>query len=254
MGGEQNTICCHRFIWVGSSPRGRGTVCFHVQNCNVTRFIPAWAGNRGEGGLVSANVTVHPRVGGEQAYGDNDLRGGIGSSPRGRGTVYLRICRRCDLRFIPAWAGNRWGGHWMATLRAVHPRVGGEQGKASNRTGQHIGSSPRGRGTAQSSNPIRRSKRFIPAWAGNSCAIVRAAHAAPVHPRVGGEQTHPDQAARKLAGSSPRGRGTEHLVAPEGAAGRFIPAWAGNSRSQSWMMRSPAVHPRVGGEQLTRLR
>ena len=50
-------------------------------------------------------------------------------------------------------------------------------------------------------------------------------------------------------GSSPRGRGTGASQGQHLGAGRFIPAWAGNSQPQPRGYPPPAVHPRVGGEQ-----
>ena len=71
--------------------------------------------------------------------------------------------------------------------------------------------------------------RFIPAHAGNRLkAIVYG-----VEP----------------AGSSPRMRGTGHLVLKQGGAGRFIPAHAGNSAQGRGRRPHVAVHPRACGEQ-----
>ena len=90
---------------------------------------------------------VHPRVGGEQAHIAERKRHGDGSSPRGRGTVLRVEGRSTDIRFIPAWAGNRMSQPPPTACPPVHPRVGGEQGKAMAPNTVDVGSSPRGRGT-----------------------------------------------------------------------------------------------------------
>ena len=72
---------------------------------------------------------------------------------------------------------------------------------------------------------------------------------AQVHPRVGGEQYSDCNPSPRLAGSSPRGRGTVGPRLLKFEFVRFIPAWAGNSIRLSIDCSHVAVHPRVGGEQ-----
>ncbi len=91
----------------------------------------------------------------------------------------------------------------------------------------------------------RQSRRFIPAWAGNSRHGDPVTWDAAVHPRVGGEQT-----SHAIArGSSPRGRGTVCRDVASIGTTRFIPAWAGNRSATLAAARPTSVHPRVGGEQ-----
>ena len=45
MGGEQNSVTEGLRAVIGSSPHGRGTVTLHFLRRNLSRFIPAWAGN-----------------------------------------------------------------------------------------------------------------------------------------------------------------------------------------------------------------
>ena len=72
-------------------------------------------------------MSVHPRVGGEQAFEPGSRLLPAGSSPRGRGTAYLAFNQVGIGRFIPAWAGNSTRLIDYRARRAVHPRVGGEQ-------------------------------------------------------------------------------------------------------------------------------
>jgi len=152
-------------------------------------------------------------------------------------------------RFIPAWAGNRDCTLPPRATLAVHPRVGGEQFKTLRNLAHSTGSSPRGRGTGRHRSRSAETGRFIPAWAGNSGLATFYEIKDAVHPRVGGEQI----ASRKMlfgsTGSSPRGRGTGGSGHRDRRAGRFIPAWAGNSMPASGFQVIPSVHPRVGGEQ-----
>ena len=47
-------------------------------------------------------------MGGEQEKNKGDNEEENGSSPHGRGTEHVAILRLVNLRFIPAWAGNRY--------------------------------------------------------------------------------------------------------------------------------------------------
>ena len=153
----------------------------------------------------------------------------IGSSPRGRGTPQLRRSPPSRWRFIPAWAGNAGRSVTAISIASVHPRVGGERFTAPASTVLATGSSPRGRGTPPSRWNVAKRHRFIPAWAGNAGAGLRARACASVHPRVGGERLPVLSDDASAGGSSPRGRGTRRRARDRRGPDRFIPAWAGNA-------------------------
>ena len=90
----------------GSSPRLRGTHININDNADSHRFIPASAGNTGTVTRFTWVLTVHPRVCGEHIVGQPDFSMTFGSSPRLRGTRYVRIPPSLPKRFIPASAGN----------------------------------------------------------------------------------------------------------------------------------------------------
>ena len=233
----------------GSSPRGRGTVLFTQSGPRAGRFIPAWAGTSLAQVPARSAAPVHPRVGGEQGVAVTFLAFFGGSSPRGRGTEHPPGWPELPERFIPAWAGNRADPRAGQGVTSVHPRVGGEQAKRFHLCGAGRGSSPRGRGTDLERRRAAAARRFIPAWAGNSKGAQTENYWTTVHPRVGGEQVDYLGENMFCSGSSPRGRGTGQHQRGDGLPGRFIPAWAGNSRSAMPAMWRRPVHPRVGGEQ-----
>ena len=127
VGGEQGFLKALPAWETGSSPRGRGTVQSAPPVWSRCRFIPAWAGNSIRKSHKTRVRPVHPRVGGEQLQATLSRRDGGGSSPRGRGTVVARAKYSEPVRFIPAWAGNSIRKSHKTAVRAVHPRVGGEQ-------------------------------------------------------------------------------------------------------------------------------
>ena len=135
---------------------------------------------------------------------------------------------------------------------SVHPRAGGEHFGQSPRPRNLSGSSPRGRGTLPGRGVVGQADRFIPARAGNTGLPSGSARPRAVHPRAGGEHSVGSDEKFSSAGSSPRGRGTHG--APETATGihRFIPARAGNTHKTSSARSMRSVHPRAGGEHVSR--
>ena len=234
VGGEHTPAAPARCVPGGSSPRGRGTQMTKLARRRARRFIPAWAGNTPSALNNPAIPSVHPRVGGEH----NDILAisGVkgGSSPRGRGTPGARSWMVQPVRFIPAWAGNTDAPQRSMPRMAVHPRVGGEHSSAGVASSAARGSSPRGRGTLCGSWSARVSRRFIPAWAGNTGKWRASDIAMAVHPRVGGEHESTSTSKAWNRGSSPRGRGTPASRVCWMSANRFIPAWAGNT---PWLFR-----------------
>ena len=106
VGGEHFDGDADTAIKAGSSPRGRGTPDWTEQAERGWRFIPAWAGNTRRSVCQREDKAVHPRVGGEHEHQAGRSSVFDGSSPRGRGTLFLDRCSVRNTGFIPAWAGN----------------------------------------------------------------------------------------------------------------------------------------------------
>ena len=248
--GEQYEKRYQDNVSVGSSPRLRGTVHRCILFFLDNRFIPAPAGNRTTPRIRPPSFSVHPRACGEQWKGGLILKGGNGSSPRLRGTVFITPPPRVLPRFIPAPAGNRVYAKHATDLRAVHPRACGEQVALVVAVTCIAGSSPRLRGTVQGHHPPVIRLRFIPAPAGNSSRHDPRATTHTVHPRACGEQGLGIVDFFRLLGSSPRLRGTVARYFDLDHVGRFIPAPAGNSLYRRDPKAYRAVHPRACGEQV----
>ena len=172
-----------------------------------------------------------------------------GSSPRMRGTVRPRPCRRARGRFIPAHAGNRKFAATATQILPVHPRACGEQGRKRTTDRGYIGSSPRMRGTGRNSHIHSVSFRFIPAHAGNRTPGAPPEKPFAVHPRACGEQKYRPSDWFWSGGSSPRMRGTGAARPRREHTFRFIPAHAGNSKQRGKEIHDGLVHPRACGEQ-----
>ena len=104
------------------------------------------------------------------------------------------------------------------------------------------------RGTRSHSLKFLSSRRFNPAYAGNTSLSAMLATLCSVHPRVCGEHTLPHAAMSQYCGSSPRMRGTLSHLLRRPFQLRFIPAYAGNTFCPSVYPYAHPVHPRVCGE------
>ena len=104
--GEHWKYCTQSAAKLGSSPRVRGTLILSNFVVVISRFIPAGAGNTGEGIKPEGSAPVHPRGCGEHALEKHIMLLPIGSSPRVRGTRSSSTNFPCVRRFIPAGAGN----------------------------------------------------------------------------------------------------------------------------------------------------
>ena len=257
----------------GSSPRARGTPEHLDDKVEMSRFIPACAGNARRMPESLGMATVHPRVRGERTIAGTLGTIRDGSSPRARGTPHRLLDHSLRHRFIPACAGNARARSTRSIRATVHPRVRGERVLSHLGDGLPGGSSPRARGTRVPCGRRGRLSRFIPACAGNAnrCSLRRSR--VTVHPRVRGERASRFRLTVQPAGSSPRARGTLQRSSAQLRGGqraangssprargtreyilvcvdgdRFIPACAGNARTPPCDAAIRAVHPRVRGE------
>ncbi len=213
----------------GSSPRVRGTLALLITQINGWRFIPAGAGNTSETPRRCMLRAVHPRGCGEHLKMPFFKSSFNGSSPRVRGTLSHPDSIDQIRRFIPAGAGNTLVKALAATKGAVHPRGCGEHVVRPPVWLLVPGSSPRVRGTLSSCWLPGRTRRFIPAGAGNTHSIENCGLEASVHPRGCGEHQFSTFNRLRRFGSSPRVRGTRFRIHWKTKFTRFIPAGAGNT-------------------------
>ena len=198
--------------------------------------------------FITLNKAVHPRACGEHVETGGPGRGSRGSSPRLRGTLNPMTGRPYKNRFIPAPAGNTGSAARASPARPVHPRACGEHSGMAQDSSFSRGSSPRLRGTPDEPGKRTSGGRFIPAPAGNTCALQSCESAPTVHPRACGEHGLPHGLVIVQYGSSPRLRGTRQLAKSYGWRARFIPAPAGNTVLKIADTKFFSVHPRACGE------
>ena len=131
-----------------------------------------------------------------------------GSPPRVRGTAFGKTLSIKSSRITPACAGNRFQTLWRLLPQTDHPRVCGEQAKATIVHHVKHGSPPRVRGTVASVIAMAGDERITPACAGNRWLRSRWTRYPPDHPRVCGEQRDLLLLHNAHRGSPPRVRGT----------------------------------------------
>ena len=189
-------FCALAFCWLsrGLSPLARGTRRQRIVRLPLHRFIPAGAGNTSTLSITTDREPVYPRWRGE--HWQNKHRGtrGAGLSPLARGTLDQAVLFFQRRRFIPAGAGNTPKEIASQLNLPVYPRWRGEHKIHIDKHRVCIGLSPLARGTQIWGAPLMKSKRFIPAGAGNTRQLVKLRQLLPVYPRWRGE--HPALSAR----------------------------------------------------------
>ena len=158
----------------------------------------------------------------------------MGSSPRMRGTPVGHQRKDMIHGIIPAYAGNT---RWTSTKGHDswdHPRVCGEHSNLIPNGSNTAGSSPRMRGTHLSFQALTRYQGIIPAYAGNTRTRQAAVARQRDHPRVCGEHEITVTGDGTGWGSSPRMRGTHRLRKQGDVQPGIIPAYAGNTRFESF--------------------
>ena len=130
---------------------------------------------------------------------------------------------------------------------ADHPRACGANRRTAARNLARVGSSPRMRGKPARARRSTRSRRIIPAHAGQT---TRACSPVPVntdHPRACGANGLDPNGACCAVGSSPRMRGKLGLCGLVRRCSRIIPAHAGQTPDSRSTSTRSSDHPRACG-------
>ena len=238
---------------MGSSPRVRGKPWFRKSLCPRAGLIPACAGKTPTRDTAKRVPRAHPRVCGENT--PPALRKSVkaGSSPRVRGKLLRHRRKRKKRGLIPACAGKT---AWITGLDRdpkAHPRVCGENRSIAAKMSSVGGSSPRVRGKPRERGNVAARRGLIPACAGKTCGSFSAARPSRAHPRVCGENAFSENALTDGGGSSPRVRGKRVACGTARGRGGLIPACAGKTPSNTVIALQRAAHPRVCGENCSRV-
>ena len=152
-------------------------------------------------------MRAHPRVCGENMCPARGIARSLGSSPRVRGKLSGGLTGLLQVRLIPACAGKTSVTLALHFPKTAHPRVCGENHAIHMSTRGARGSSPRVRGKQVGPRHAVSVNGLIPACAGKTPALPGPPRRSRAHPRVCGENSILETAAKQLSGSSPRVRG-----------------------------------------------
>ena len=170
----------------GSSPRMRGKRFENRQIVRRQRIIPAHAGQTDRPASSSTTRSDHPRACGANVSGFPSRDVNAGSSPRMRGKPMLAIVRHLRVRIIPAHAGQTSSLLLSILPTSDHPRACGANTAARPSPWSTCGSSPRMRGKPIINRVDGRSRRIIPAHAGQTSPSPTLGVPCPDHPRACG--------------------------------------------------------------------
>ena len=268
-GGNQEVGAAAPLI-PGASPRLRGKQLGAERGAGPARCIPAPAGETDEEDEDHPFSPVHPRACGGNGIGGVGAAARVGASPRLRGKPSPAESRSCDIRCIPAPAGETAPSSTSSGPSAVHPRACGGNDPGPDSYDGELGASPRLRGKRgpgslrrpfRGASPRLRGKLFrgkkkmtywrcIPAPAGETRSLSRFAPILRVHPRACGGNNRANIAGCRARGASPRLRG-KHRRGGGGGSGRgCIPAPAGETGGTPRRAEQRWVHPRACGGNL----
>ena len=157
------------------------------------------------------------------------------------------------VRIIPAHAGQTTSRSRSRCPRSDHPRACGANPVLGDFRGRDDGSSPRMRGKRTEEWGRHRSRRIIPAHAGQTTSGLPGSVTSSDHPRACGANVEMHASLGSHVGSSPRMRGKlrQQLHVPE--LFRIIPAHAGQTVSivpRSFASRFAGSSPRMWGKLL----
>ena len=197
----------------GLSPRVRGNRGRRRPLSMSKRSIPACAGEPTLGIPSARAPAVYPRVCGGTLKRTCSGQARRGLSPRVRGNPSTPASRRRDTRSIPACAGEPQPDLQTGELHTVYPRVCGGTAFGFLVITWPGGLSPRVRGNLERKSVSCRSRRSIPACAGEPDFQLGEIEGGQVYPRVCGGTPLDVVDFLDVAGLSPRVRGNPVGVA-----------------------------------------
>ena len=168
----------------------------------------------------------------------------------------MRGSLKCPLKFsavrgiIPAHAGLTGILLRKRMSKRDHPRACGAHSNRLPMILTIVGSSPRMRGSPQSSVKYNRARGIIPAHAGLTLFVVCGVSRKRDHPRACGAHLSYTSCNSVMVGSSPRMRGSLRTVQQAMTLSGIIPAHAGLTIQLSNRLHSVGDHPRACGAHL----
>ena len=205
--GAHSSVPIDLTIWLGSSPRMRGSP-LHIL-------------------LKPVSVWDHPRACGAHVRFSSLSKSSSGSSPRMRGSLCQQYFRHFCIGIIPAHAGLTQEGRQDHPECGDHPRACGAPNPVQPLFQLISGSSPRMRGSRRRVGYPDWGRGIIPAHAGLTYRPSISSASRWDHPRACGAHKLRTLSASAVGGSSPRMRGSHTFDIYSNVVCGIIPAHAG---------------------------
>ena len=231
----------------GLSPRVRGNRQPPSQSQSHVGSIPACAGEPSACQVCGCWSGVYPRVCGGTVDAGMGAYLAKGLSPRVRGNPCGDDQERAAFGSIPACAGEPTPRKERERRESVYPRVCGGTMEHHGTAVHTRGLSPRVRGNQRWTSYKSKSRRSIPACAGEPSAGRPARQRCRVYPRVCGGTNLLGSVWAGQTGLSPRVRGNPFPTHPQVRQNRSIPACAGEPMPFGPISIRKQVYPRVCG-------
>ena len=222
---------------MGLSPHARGNPQAPTAGSDVTRSIPARAGQPAVATTANSTSAVYPRTRGATATTVMIARMIGGLSPHARGNPVRLDVRRAEIGSIPARAGQPPMRNCTPVSDRVYPRTRGATPRWPRGRSRSFGLSPHARGNPPPPPPAASALRSIPARAGQPDRIERTEHVPTVYPRTRGATSARRLCSSCVRGLSPHARGNLLHALGYPCLSRSIPARAGQPAPRC---RSPA--------------
>ena len=232
----------------GSSPLTRGALLGKVFLDAGQRLIPAHAGSTWPRRSCGQRSSAHPRSRGEHFFRVIFSEDSGGSSPLTRGAPLQKSLLTRGLRLIPAHAGSTQPRRQSPQSAPAHPRSRGEHVRPSTAIPRPTGSSPLTRGAPEVHLESPPRVGLIPAHAGSTEAGRHHLRHRQAHPRSRGEHWLSNNVFSYHGGSSPLTRGAHPSNIRRGVQEGLIPAHAGSTEGEDFIMILTRAHPRSRGE------
>ena len=225
--GAHTTEFHRHALWLGSSPRVRGSPAEDTFKVSSGGIIPAGAGLTQYDEFPETLSWDHPRGCGAHNPITSRLKPSRGSSPRVRGSPLSQKVLTFAPGIIPAGAGLTMAFVFHRVGNRDHPRGCGAHAQQGRQHHHRAGSSPRVRGSLIACGIVLILAGIIPAGAGLTRATRSAMAASGDHPRGCGAHGVRLMYDMSWPGSSPRVRGSLEITEAEKTRLGIIPAGAG---------------------------
>ena len=231
----------------GLSPPTRGNPSSISASRRRTGSIPAHAGEPQQGRRGRREGGVYPRPRGGTNEGARLGTFGEGLSPPTRGNQQSPLSSASRKWSIPAHAGEPGRSGSRLWNQSVYPRPRGGTKPAGAAVAGFNGLSPPTRGNRSAFGSTPRSRRSIPAHAGEPAGTAKADTARGVYPRPRGGTIMRETDIAAANGLSPPTRGNRAGARTNADKLRSIPAHAGEPMAGRGAGQAGGVYPRPRG-------